>query len=71
MSVAKRTGLPSFLHLDEAAFFEIRANFFNVFNNLNLVNFGFFSSTVDNPDFGRAQGGLAGRVVEFQGRLSF
>jgi hypothetical protein len=71
MSVAKRTGLPSFLHLDESAFFEIKANFFNVFNNLNLVNFGFFSSTVDNPDFGRAQGALAGRVVEFQGRFSF
>jgi len=71
MSLAKRTGLPSFLHLDESAFFEIKANFFNVFNNLNLTNFGFFSSTVDNPDFGRASGGLAGRVVEFQGRLSF
>jgi hypothetical protein len=71
MSLAKRTGLPSFLHLDESAFFEIKANFFNVFNNLNLTNFGFFSSTVDNPDFGRASGALAGRVVEFQGRLSF
>jgi hypothetical protein len=71
MSLAKRTGLPAFLHLDESAFFEIKANFFNVFNNLNLTNFGFFSSTVNNPDFGRASGALAGRVVEFQGRLSF
>ena len=69
LSVAKRTGLPSFV--GEGAFFEIRANFFNAFNNLNLVPFGFFSPLIDNPDFGRAKGALAGRVIEFQGRFSF
>lgn len=71
LSFSKRTGLPSSLHLGEGAFFEIRANLFNAFNNLNLQPFGFFSPTIDNPDFGRARGALAGRVVEFQGRLSF
>ena len=37
MSLAKRTGLPSFL--GEGAFLEFKANFFNVFNNLNLAPF--------------------------------
>jgi outer membrane receptor protein involved in Fe transport len=71
LSAAKRTGLPAFLHLNEAAFFEFKANFFNAFNNTNLAPFGFFSPLIDNPDFGRAKNALAGRVVELQGRLSF
>ena len=71
LGVAKRTGLPSVLHLGEGAFFEFKANFFNAFNNLNLVPFGFFSPNVDSRDFGRASGALAGRVVELQGRFSF
>jgi outer membrane receptor protein involved in Fe transport len=69
LSVAKRTGLPGFL--GEGAFLEVRANLFNAFNNLNLVPFGFFSPNVDSPDFGRASGALAGRVIELQGRFSF
>jgi hypothetical protein len=69
MSLAKRTGLLN--ALGEGSYLEVRANFFNVFNNLNLVPFGFFSPNVDNPDFGRARGALAGRVVEFQARFNF
>jgi hypothetical protein len=69
LSVAKRTGMPSFF--GEGAFLEVKANFFNAFNNLNLAPFGFFSPNVDNPDFGRAQNALAGRVVELQARFSF
>jgi hypothetical protein len=71
LSVSKKTGLPEFLHLGEGAFLEIKANFFNVFNTLNLQPIRFFSPNVDSPDFGRAQGALAGRVIEFQGRLNF
>jgi hypothetical protein len=71
LSVAKRTGLAGFFHLNEAAFFEVKANFFNAFNNTNLAPFGFFSPLIDNPDFGRAEKALAGRVVELQGRFSF
>jgi hypothetical protein len=71
MSLSKKTGLPGFLHLGEGASFEIKANAFNVFNQLNLQPFGFFSPNVDSPDFGRAERALAGRVVEFQARLSF
>ncbi len=69
LSVGKRTGLPKFL--GEAAYLEVKANFFNAFNNLNLVPFGFFTPNVDNPDFGRASGALAGRVIEFQARFNF
>ncbi|HKG98593.1 MAG TPA: TonB-dependent receptor, partial [Pyrinomonadaceae bacterium] len=69
LSLAKRTGLPSFL--GEGAFLEVKANFFNAFNNLNLAPFEFFAPTVDSRDFGRAQSALAGRVVEFQARFNF
>jgi hypothetical protein len=69
MSLAKRTGLPSFL--GEASFLEVKANFFNIFNNLNLAPFGFFAPNVDNVNFGRAERALAGRVVEFQARFNF
>ena len=69
LSLAKRTGMPSFL--GEGAFLEVKANFFNAFNNLNLKPFGFFSPNVDSGDFGRAERALAGRVVELQARFSF
>jgi hypothetical protein len=69
MSLGKRTGLPNIL--GEGAFLEVKANFFNAFNNLNLAPFGFFSPTVDSPDFGRARSALAGRVVELQARFNF
>ncbi len=71
MSVAKRTGLPGFL--GEGAFFEFKVNAFNVFNKLNLAPFRFFDRglIIEDPNFGRAERGLAGRVVELQGRFSF
>lgn len=69
MSLGKRTGVPDFL--GEASFLEVKANFFNIFNNLNLRPFGFFAPNIDNPDFGRASGALAGRVIEFQARFNF
>nr|MBA3767376.1 hypothetical protein [Acidobacteriota bacterium] len=71
MAVAKKFGMPSFL--GEGAFFEIKANFFNIFNILNLQSFGFNTSStnIGNPNFGIAERGLAGRVVEIQGRFNF
>jgi hypothetical protein len=69
MSLGKRTGMPSFL--GEGSNLEVKANFFNIFNNLNLAPFGFFSPTVDDVNFGRAKNALAGRVVEFQARFNF
>jgi hypothetical protein len=69
LNVGKRTGLPKFM--GEGSFLELRANIFNAFNNLNLAPFGFFSNVIEDSNFGRSERGLAGRVVEFQGRLNF
>ena len=72
----------------EGANLELRGNFFNIFNKLNLSPFSFGSNAVtigdfdsganggvgvlnNNPNFGRANSGLAGRVVELQARLRF
>jgi hypothetical protein len=71
MTVAKKFGLSHLL--GEGRFFEVKANFFNVFNLLNLQPFNFNSPStqVQNALFGRAERGLAGRVIEFQGRFNF
>ena len=71
MAVSKRFGLGDLF--GEGKFFEVKANFFNVFNILNLQPFNFNSPStqVSNALFGRAERGLAGRVVEIQGRFSF
>lgn len=74
VSLAKNTKLPEALHLGEAANLEIRVNFFNIFNKLNIAPFQFSdnSSYIGNvPNFGVATAGLAGRVIEFQGRINF
>jgi hypothetical protein len=71
MAVSKKFGLSHLL--GEGRFFEVKANFFNVFNLLNLQPFNFNtpSTQVENALFGRAERGLAGRVIEIQGRLNF
>jgi hypothetical protein len=62
-----------FLHLGERANVQFRANVFNLFNKLNLAPFGFGSGStvVEDAHFGQATTALAGRVLEFQARLSF
>jgi len=73
MSLAKEIRFPSIWALGENARLNMRVNFFNVFNQLNLTPFGFNTSStnIDNANFGRATSGGAGRVVEFQARFSF
>jgi hypothetical protein len=73
MSVVKRLGLPNTKLWGENAAIELRGNFFNVFNKLNLqpFSFGTDNTKVETDLFGRAPAGLAGRVVEFQARLNF
>lgn len=85
MSLVKHTRLG---FLGESTNLELRANFFNVFNQLNLRPFEFGSDAVtvgffdprgpnqpgvltNNPRFGIATAGLAGRVVELQARFRF
>lgn len=73
LSVAKNIKLPSVGFLGESANINLRFNFFNLFNTLNLSSFnaGSSSTRVDNVQFGIATGALAGRVGEFQLRFSF
>lgn len=72
MSVSKRFGLPSFGVLGENPNFDIRFNFFNIFNSQNLAPLGSASSNrVNNANFGEPTALLAGRVIEMQLRFSF
>lgn len=73
MSVAKKFGLPTLRFLGESANIELRGNFFNVFNKLNLqpFSFGTDNTRVESALFGQALGALAGRVIEFQAKFNF
>jgi len=73
LALAKQTGMPKFLGLGEEAKLDLRFNFFNAFNQLNLqaIQFGSAQAVIEDPRFGRSPGGLAGRVIEFQARFSF
>lgn len=70
LSLIKRTYLP---FIKEGAYLDLRANFFNAFNLLNLQNFAFggAGTIIEDANFGRSPGGLSGRVVELQARFSF
>ena len=73
ISFAKQIPLSRIKQMGETANLELRANFFNVFNQLNLApfSFGSGSTTIGDANFGKATVGLAGRVIELQGRLRF
>jgi hypothetical protein len=73
MSVVKKFGLPNMKVLGEGASIELRGNFYNIFNKLNLESIGFNTpqSKIEDPHFGPSPGGLAGRVIEFHARLNF
>ncbi|HEX6622178.1 MAG TPA: hypothetical protein VF064_00595, partial [Pyrinomonadaceae bacterium] len=70
LSLVKRTYMP---FIKEGAYLDLRANFFNAFNLLNLQNFAFggAGTIIEDANFGRTPGGTAGRVVELQARFSF
>lgn len=74
LTVGKDFFLPRAAFLGEGSKLAIRANFFNVLNILNLAPLIPATSATDivnTGTFGRAPDGLAGRVIEFQARLSF
>jgi hypothetical protein len=64
----KSFGLPAIKGLGQTPKLEIRAGFYNLFNKINLKN---IQADILNEHFGEAQEGLAGRVIELQGRFSF
>jgi Carboxypeptidase regulatory-like domain/TonB dependent receptor len=77
-TLSKSFGLPKLPVLGENAKFEFRANFYNLFNKLNLQNINAHIGDIQpdgsvqyDPHFGEAQNGLGGRVIELQARFSF
>jgi hypothetical protein len=84
LTIAKEFGLPTMKFFGEGAKIQLRMTAYNVFNKLNLAPFTFGSAStvvsyfnngsgvpVANPLFGTATAGLAGRVLELQGRFTF
>jgi Carboxypeptidase regulatory-like domain len=67
-TLSKEFGLPPMKVLGENAKIEFRANFFNLFNKLNLYN---PQPDIMNAHFGEAQNALGSRVIEMQARFSF
>jgi hypothetical protein len=68
LSIGKRFGL-----WGEGSAVDLKANMFNVFNQLNFSPFAANSDSThaDRSQFGIPTSALAGRVVEFQARFSF
>jgi hypothetical protein len=67
-TLSKAFGLPSMKLVGENAKIEFRANFYNLFNRLNLYN---PQNDILNAHFGEAQQVLGARVIELQARFSF
>ncbi len=67
-TLSKAFGLPKLRVIGENAKLEFRANFYNLFNKLNLYN---PQTDILNGHFGEAQNALGARVIEIQGRFSF
>jgi len=67
-TLSKTFGLPTLPVLGEHGAVEFRANFYNLFNNLNLWN---IQNDILNSHFGQAQQALGSRTIEMQARFSF
>jgi hypothetical protein len=62
--------------LGEGGRLEIRANFYNLFDKLNLKGDGGpytngIMSDIENPNFGESGSALGARVIEMQARINF
>ena len=67
-TLSKSFGIPKMPVLGENARIEFRANFFNLFNKLNLFS---PQTNILDPHFGEAQNALGSRTIEMQARFSF
>ena len=67
-TLSKSFGLPTFKIIGENAKIELRANFYNLFNKLNLYN---PQNNINDQHFGEAQNALGSRTIEIQARFSF
>jgi hypothetical protein len=67
-AITKSFGLPTTKVLGEGARIEIRANSFNLFNELNLAN---IDANIPDANFGRAQNVLGSRTIEGEFHFKF
>ena len=67
-TLSKSFGLPNMKAIGENGKIEVRANFYNLFNKLNLSN---VQNNILNVHFGEAQNAHGARVIELQARFSF
>jgi hypothetical protein len=67
-TIGKSFGLPSMKVFGENAKFMFTANFYNLFNNVNLTN---IDPSVQDSTFGAATSALGSRTIELQMRFSF
>lgn len=75
-TLSKSFGLPNMKLIGENGRLEIRANFYNLFNKLNLngnpTQFsGGIQADPNNAHFGESESALGARVIEMQARFSF
>jgi hypothetical protein len=70
MSFAKEQHLK---WLGDAGLVRFQANFYNMFNTLNLTPFVFSTNAtvIENSQFGQAQSADSGRVLELLARFQF
>jgi hypothetical protein len=87
LTLGKAFGLPRLPVLGENAKIDLRANFYNIFNQTNFVPFNNSQQTIGtlnvneitgtqtvtspNGTFGQGLNALAGRVIELEARFSF
>jgi hypothetical protein len=71
-ALVKSFGLPKMPVLGENAGIQFRANFYNLFNTLNLWNLQTdIGQGGTGGHLGEAQQALGGRVIELEARFSF
>ena len=75
-TLSKSFGLPNMKVIGEGGRLEIRANFYNLFNKLNLNSSGApwsggIMSEITDSHFGESGSALGARVIEMQARFSF
>jgi Carboxypeptidase regulatory-like domain len=70
MNLAKAFGLPNSRLLGEKSQIEIKANFLNIFNTLN-IDPSSISNNIGSSNLGQATSALGARIIDLQARFSF
>jgi hypothetical protein len=70
MNLAKAFGLPNMRLIGENAKIEVKANFINIFNTLN-IDPSSISNNIGSSNLGQASSALGSRIIDLQARFSF